>query len=422
MLSLLRCPRCGGELERAQESLCCSCGFSYLLRDGAHLIEGCGTQYTEYSEEYYRSSLYDLSEDRISKIVSLARILPGERVLDLGCGPGAVALRCALLGAEVYAVDPSRAALRLSAERARMTGTRIELFEFDGRSLPFKDSSFNTVIMADVAEHIDDVTLSTLFAECFRILTPGGRLVLHTAPALEAMRAASLLRVLSLGATDLQKHLVTPEYEHLHIRYHSRGSIRRFIRASGLSPIVWGEVKYLKDKVPGLMRRFLPWILVDQIWAVGLKGHATDPTFPEAPYLDLIDLPSEINMLDCTEWAVGAGFYPSEGCFRWTERSAILYLRSYEMRSHLKLDVAAARPDLSRRPLKLAVHLDGRKVGEFMLSDPGRRSIWFDLSGRIRPGLHKVRLTVDRTFVPREWGINEDSRRLGIAVYGASVV
>lgn len=420
MLILLRCPVCGGEFESMRGSLRCSCGFSYLLRDGAHLIDGAGTQDTEYSEEYYKSSLYDLSEDRISKVVSLARIRPGERVLDLGCGPGAVALRCSLLGAEVYAVDPSRAALRLSAERARMAGTRIELFEFDGRSLPFKDSSFNTVIMADVAEHIDDGTLSTLLGECFRILTTGGRLVLHTAPALEAMRVASLLRALSLGATDLRKHLVTPEYEHLHIRYHSRGSIRGFMRASGLHPIVWGELKYLKDKLPGLMRR-LTWILADQIWAVGLKGRAPDPTFKEAPYLDLIDLPSEINMLDCTEWFIGAGFYPSEGCFRWTERSAVLYLRSDGMRSHLKLDVAAARPDLSRRPLKLAVHIDGRKVGEFKLSDPGRRSICIDPPGRIRPGLHRVRLTVDRTFVPREWGINEDPRRLGIAVYGAGV-
>ncbi|ABK14852.1 class I SAM-dependent methyltransferase [Methanothrix thermoacetophila] len=417
MLSLLRCPRCSGELESIHGSLCCSCGFSYLLRDDVHLIEGAGNHDTEYSEEYYRSSLYDLSEDRISKVVSLARILPGERVLDLGCGPGVVALRCSLLGAEVYAVDPSRAALMISAKRARDAGARIELFEFDGRSLPFKDSSFDTVIMADVAEHIDDGTLSTLLSECFRTLTPGGRLVLHTAPALEAMRAACLLRAISLGTADLQKHLVTPEYEHLHIRYHSRGSIRGFMRAAGLSPIVWGEVKYLKDKLPGFISRWIP----DQIWAVGLKGRAPDPTFPEAPYLDLIDLPSEIDMLNCTEWAIGAGFYPCEGCFRWTERSAVLYLRSNEMKSHLKLDVAAARPDLSRRPLKLAVHLDGRKVGEFALSDPGRRSICFDLPTPISPGLHRVRLTVDRTFVPREWG-NDDTRRLGIAVYRVGVI
>lgn len=422
VVTISRCPRCGGEFQVRSRSLCCNCGFTYLFEDGSYLIDGPLHQDTEYDEEYYTSSFYDLSEDRISKVVSLAHPHPGDRVLDLGCGPGAVAVRCALLGAEVCAVDPSRVALRLSAERARASGVRLELFEFDGRSLPFKDSSFDAVIMADVAEHIDDDTLRRLLSECFRLLTPHGRLVLHTAPALEAIRMSRILRAISLGAIDLHSNLITPEYEHLHIRYHSLDSIRRLMRGSGLSPIVWGEVKYLRDRVPECMHKYLRWVLADQIWAVGLKGDAPDPTFPEAPYLDLMDLPSEIDMLNCSEWAIGSGFYPSEGCFRWTGRSAVLYLRADDTCSQLKLDVSADRPDLSRRPLKLTVYLDGQKVGDLRLTDYGRRSIRIDLPNRIQPGVHRVRIAVDRTFVPRDWRINQDSRRLGIAIYKVGVV
>lgn len=120
-----------------------------------------GAETLGYDEVYYSSTSYDNSDERISGIAYLARVRPGDRILDLGCGPGALAVRCALMGAQVFGADPSRAALRLSERRARMSGVRLELFEFDGRRLPFSDSFFDT-IMADVAEHIDDPSLSCL--------------------------------------------------------------------------------------------------------------------------------------------------------------------------------------------------------------------------------------------------------------------
>ena len=106
-----------------------------------------------------------------------------------------------ILGAQVFGADPSRAALRLSEKRARMAGVRLGLFEFDGKTLPFRDSSFDAIIMADVAEHIDDSSMSRLLDECSRLLLPGGRLVLHTAPALEAIRICRVLRRLTFGAS-----------------------------------------------------------------------------------------------------------------------------------------------------------------------------------------------------------------------------
>jgi len=239
-----------------------------------------------------------------------------------------------------------------------MSGVRLELFEFDGRRLPFSDSFFDTIIMADVAEHIDDPSLICLLDECHRMLRPGGRLVVHTAPSLEAIRICGLLRRLTFGAIDLHARLVTPEYEHLHIRYHSQNSIRSLLRRSGLSPIVWGRVKYLKNSWPGWLERSLGWLLADQVWALAFKGMPPALTFPEAPYLDAIDIPSELDMGSCEGLAIGSGFYePEEGSFRWTEKDAVFYLRSDERSAGLTMQLSAPRPDIERKPLKLRVQV-----------------------------------------------------------------
>ena len=421
-MSMLQCPTCRKDLGLSGERLCCSCGFSLRMRDNIHELESQedGAETLWYDEVYYRSTFYDNSDERISGIVYLARVRPGDRILDLGCGPGALAVRCALMGAQVFGADPSRAALRLSERRARMSGVRLELFEFDGRRLPFSDSFFDTIIMADVAEHIDDPSLSCLLDECHRMLRPGGRLVVHTAPSLEAIRICGLLRRLTFGAIDLHARLVTPEYEHLHIRYHSQNSIRSVLRRSGLSPIVWGRVKYLKNSWPRWLERSLGWLLADQVWALAFKGMPPALTFPEAPYLDAIDIPSELDMGSCEGLVIGSGFYePEEGSFRWTEKDAVFYLRSDERSAGLTMQLSAPRPDIERKPLKLRVQVNGRDVRTFRLNDTGCKTI--DIPGVIRPGLNKVRLSVDRTFTPCNWGINRDSRRLGIVVYRAGV-
>ncbi|MDD1762874.1 MAG: class I SAM-dependent methyltransferase [Methanothrix sp.] len=415
----VQCPRCRTDLDRRGEKLSCSCGYSFKLRDGIYEVE-CpqAPEALGYNEQYYQCHLYDYSDYRISRLSFLALARPGHRILDLGCGPGAVAVSFAVLGSQVYGADISRAALKLSAHRARDAGVSLELFEFDGKTLPFKDSSFHTIVMADVAEHVDDETLSCLFRESFRMLLPGGRLVLHTAPALEAMRITGLLRRLTFGTIDLQSRLITPEYEHLHIRYHSQRSIASLLKQSGLDPLVWGEIRYLKDQWPRSVQRTFHRLLTDQVWALGIKGSVPVATFPAAPYLDALEIPSDLNLGHGDEWALGRGFYdPEGGIFRWTEKEAVLYLWAREGCSSLTIQLSAPHPDLESKPLRVVVFLDSRKVKALNITDRNPKTFSFDVSRKLKPGIHKIRLAVDRTFTPRDFGINQDSRKLGVILY-----
>ena len=95
------------------------------------------------------------------------------RVLDVGCGEGQVARRVAQLGASaVVGVDPTDAQLIVAAERGGgplYTGGRAE-------QLPYRDGSFDTVVVCLVLEHVDP--FEPAIAEIARVLAVGGRLVL----------------------------------------------------------------------------------------------------------------------------------------------------------------------------------------------------------------------------------------------------
>jgi arsenite methyltransferase len=103
---------------------------------------------------------------------------PGERVLDVGCGPGFYLPDLAdAVGADgaVAGVDPARAMLAL-AERRCAERPNVELREGGATSLPLEDATFDAALSVQVLEYVEDVAAAV--AELRRVLRPGGRVVL----------------------------------------------------------------------------------------------------------------------------------------------------------------------------------------------------------------------------------------------------
>jgi arsenite methyltransferase len=101
----------------------------------------------------------------------------GERVLDVGCGPGFQCLELLeAVGTEgsVVGVDSSPQMLALGGRRCGPY-ERIDLREGRATSLPVQSEDFDRVICVQVLEYVED--FSAALAELYRVLRPGGRAV-----------------------------------------------------------------------------------------------------------------------------------------------------------------------------------------------------------------------------------------------------
>ena len=111
----------------------------------------------------------------------LLGIGPGLRFLDAGCGRGEVMLAAAAAGCAVAGADYSEAAVAICRETvAEVEGAEVE--RADVADLPWPDGSFDRILMGDVIEHLDPEHGERAVRELRRVLRPGGRLLVHTAP------------------------------------------------------------------------------------------------------------------------------------------------------------------------------------------------------------------------------------------------
>jgi arsenite methyltransferase len=116
----------------------------------------------------------DVVEQRRATRALLA-LQPGERVLDIGSGPGFLADEMAEeVGPEgaVHGVDPSESMLAI----ARRRESRVEYAVGDALALPYDDEAFDAVVATQVYEYVPDMRAA--LAEARRVLRAGGRLLI----------------------------------------------------------------------------------------------------------------------------------------------------------------------------------------------------------------------------------------------------
>jgi ubiquinone/menaquinone biosynthesis C-methylase UbiE len=111
-------------------------------------------------------------------LVKLSGIEPSDRVLDVGCGPGYLTRRIArAVGAdgEVVGIDPSSSVLAYARSVAPPNCT----FRLSGaESLSLPDASFDAALSSLAIHHLPPENRPTAFREIYRVLRPGGRLLI----------------------------------------------------------------------------------------------------------------------------------------------------------------------------------------------------------------------------------------------------
>ena len=109
-------------------------------------------------------------------VVERAAPLPGERVLDVGCGTGNAALLAAARGARVTGIDPALRLLEVARTDAAARGLQAHFQPGDAASLPLADASVDVVVSVFAVIFAADA--QTAAAELARVTAPTGRIVL----------------------------------------------------------------------------------------------------------------------------------------------------------------------------------------------------------------------------------------------------
>ncbi len=176
---------------------------------------------------FYEASWADLPEDpepwawRRRRALLAREVLPGERVLDLGCGAGRFVRALAELGAEPVGVEVAEGAL--ARARRNVPGADLRLADPDG-ALPLGHGSVDLVWCSEVVEHVLDVP--ALLGEARRVLRPGGRLLVTTPDH-------GLVKRTVLALARFERHF-DPLGEHL--RFFSARSLSEALRLAGFAP------------------------------------------------------------------------------------------------------------------------------------------------------------------------------------------
>lgn len=145
----------------------------------------------------------------------------GQALIDLGCGPGKMALYAGVHGARAAGLDVAAFFLPRALER-------VELVLGDLRRLPFRNGAFPGAFSLDVLEHLDESDLRDVLLEVRRLLAPAGAFFVYT-HALEPGVLAPLQRSLKrftrllgrLGLLDYEREVLRKSDHKNAIRSHA---------------------------------------------------------------------------------------------------------------------------------------------------------------------------------------------------------
>lgn len=115
-----------------------------------------------------------------AQLVNFAGVEPGQKVLDVACGTGVVAITAALRGASVKGLDLSPDLIEVAHQNASLIESDVEFTQGDVEQLPYPDASFDVVLSQ--FGHMFAPRPKIAVAEMLRVLKPGGRIAFSTWP------------------------------------------------------------------------------------------------------------------------------------------------------------------------------------------------------------------------------------------------
>lgn len=199
-----------------------------------------------YSCAYFDDGIEDVEAAQIAKLdytLRKLRVQPGERLLDIGCGWGALVIRAAQkFGAKAVGITLSRQQFEEAQRRIAAAGLQeratVELHDYREVGA----ATFDKIVSVGMVEHVGRDRLKQYFAKAFSILRPGGLFLNHGIAEQSPGRTGG-------KATGFIERFVFPDGELVSI-----GDSLRFAERTGF------EVRDVENLREHYMRTLRAWV------------------------------------------------------------------------------------------------------------------------------------------------------------------
>ncbi len=136
---------------------------------------GAGYHWDQISKSISKRNIFVVA--RYNLVLNQTGDCKGKRMLDIGCGDGALSYLLCQKGGFVIGVDSSDAAINLAKKKTKNV-KNIEFIKASAYCLPFKHNCFDYVISSDVVEHLQEP--HRMLAEIKRVFNGKGKVIITT--------------------------------------------------------------------------------------------------------------------------------------------------------------------------------------------------------------------------------------------------
>lgn len=171
-----------------------------------------------------------LMRERLFKgrLVEQMAIQPGQRILDIGCGTGTLALLIMERHpqSEVVGLDPDPQILAIARRKAARSGADVRFDVGYADRLPYPDASFDRVTSSLVFHHLTREIKRAALADAYRVLRPGGELhIADVGHASGVLMHLAVRPIVLLDGTDRVKDNIA-------------GRLPEFMKGAGFNEVV----------------------------------------------------------------------------------------------------------------------------------------------------------------------------------------
>ena len=133
------------------------------------------------------------------------------KILDVGTGPGFFCILLSRDGYNMTGIDLTPSMIEEAKKEAKKFKSRAEFYIMDAQNLEFQDNTFDAVITKNLTWTLPDVERA--YAEWYRVIRPGGRLINYDANYASAIRRGDAVRTESGDKVAYGHSGVTEEME-----------------------------------------------------------------------------------------------------------------------------------------------------------------------------------------------------------------